>query len=54
MVDRRHFGSCSHLEEFGDLKKPISRLKKCNLREWNPLDIILMIMRFTAFSQKIA
>ena len=53
MVDGKHLRQCAHLAEFRDLQKPLKKLRTTNLRDWNKLEIILTILRFSDFKLRI-
>ena len=53
MVDGKHMRQCTHLADFKDLQKPLKKLRTTNLRDWNQLEIILTILRFSDFRLRI-
>jgi hypothetical protein len=53
MVDGKHMRQCAHLADFRDLQKPLRKLRTTNLRDWNKLEIILTILRFSDFKLRI-
>ena len=53
MVDSKHIRQCTHLADFKDFQKPLKKLKTTNLRDWNKLEIILTILRFSDFRLRI-
>ena len=53
MVDSKHIRQCTHLADFKDLQKPLMKLRTTNLRDWNKLEIILTILKFSDFNLRI-
>ena len=53
MVDSKLIRKCTHLADFKDLQKPLKKLRITNLRDWNKLEIILTILRFSDFRLRI-